>query len=240
VTEFDGVETKIQNFFDHRGTIRVARRIPAGGAAQHGRVMEMSVRGFVNGSTGCELGNRSVAARSHARCGEGSGKRAAAQSAINALGENSAQRESPRAVLERCINTIDSRFLGDVRTSIDTGLKSVNEELGGGLPYKYILVGGAPSHGKTTFALQAAFNACQSGVGTAIYSYEMTPDDIMFRGLSMAGSLENTAIDTGKLDDSDWPKLTLGTMRIDALIKGGHLVSIDNSAGKTRSQLALI
>jgi hypothetical protein len=62
VAEFDGVETKIQNFFDHRGTIRVARRIPAGGAAQHGRVMEMSVRGFVNGSTGCELGNRSVAA----------------------------------------------------------------------------------------------------------------------------------------------------------------------------------
>ncbi|MGD9678379.1 MAG: replicative DNA helicase [Vulcanibacillus sp.] len=72
-----------------------------------------------------------------------------------------------------------------------------------------IIVAARPSVGKTAFSLNVAQNiACRGKLPVAIFSLEMAASQLVQRMISAEGNLDSHKLRTGRLDDSDWNKLT--------------------------------
>ncbi len=76
-------------------------------------------------------------------------------------------------------------------------------------PSDLIILAGRPSMGKTSFAMNIAQHAAQvEKIAVAVFSLEMSKEQLTMRLLSSAGRIDSQRIRTGKLHDDDWPKLT--------------------------------
>ena len=76
-------------------------------------------------------------------------------------------------------------------TGITTGYKKLDDFTNGWQTTDLVIVGGASSMGKTSFAVSLAYNAVMSSVPTAIFSYEMSSVQIIQRIVSIeSGVLE--------------------------------------------------
>ena len=112
-------------------------------------------------------------------------------------------------ILPGVIDTIDSKFNKTMPTGLSTGLKDLDELVRGLRPGNMIVVGGLTGSGKTILGLQIAQHVtCNlDGVGLA-FSMEMTKEELITRGLASIGSVNLSKLDSGDLEDDDWPKLT--------------------------------
>ncbi|KRP60325.1 replicative DNA helicase [Pseudomonas trivialis] len=112
-------------------------------------------------------------------------------------------------ILPAVIDTIDSKFNKTMPTGLSTGLKDLDELVRGLRPGNMIVVGGLTGSGKTILGLQIAQHVtCNlDGVGLA-FSMEMTKEELITRGLASIGSVNLSKLDSGDLEDHDWPKLT--------------------------------
>ena len=109
----------------------------------------------------------------------------------------------------------------EIMRGVPTGFTDLDAKLGGLRPRELTIAAGATSMGKTTFALEVAFNAAhEAGVPTVIYSLEMGADELADRLLSMqtltsdAGKL--TGLPSQRLDTpdlSDWDHHILNKAR---------------------------
>ena len=71
-----------------------------------------------------------------------------------------------------------------------------------------ILVAARPAMGKTAFGLNIAANAAiKSGVPVAIFSLEMSKEQLVSRILCSEAMVDSNKVRTGKLEDNDWAKL---------------------------------
>ncbi|WP_027174768.1 replicative DNA helicase [Desulfovibrio aminophilus] len=71
-----------------------------------------------------------------------------------------------------------------------------------------IIVAGRPSMGKTAFALNLALRAAvKSEVPTAVFSLEMSMEQLMTRLLACQGMVELSRLRSGFIEDADWAKL---------------------------------
>ncbi|MDP4179514.1 MAG: replicative DNA helicase [Bacillota bacterium] len=71
-----------------------------------------------------------------------------------------------------------------------------------------ILVAARPAMGKTAFALNVAQNAAvYSGVPVAVFSLEMSKEQLVSRMLCSEAMVDSQKIKTGKLEDDDWKKI---------------------------------
>lgn len=112
-------------------------------------------------------------------------------------------------ILPGVIDTIDSKFNKTMPAGLSTGLKDLDELVRGLRPGNMIVVGGLTGSGKTILGLQIAQHVtCNlDGVGLA-FSMEMTKEELITRGLASIGSVNLSKLDSGDLEDDDWPKLT--------------------------------
>ncbi len=100
-----------------------------------------------------------------------------------------------------------SRTKGSV-TGIPTGFIDLDYKMSGFQPSDLILVAARPSMGKTAFVLNIAqYMAFKSGVTTAIFSLEMSKEQLVNRLLSLESKVDSQSIRTGNLEDEDWAKL---------------------------------
>jgi replicative DNA helicase len=118
---------------------------------------------------------------------------------------------------------------GTTTPAMSTGLKGIDDALNGGLRTgKVYVLAARPSIGKSSLA-QAIGLAC-AGMGnpSAMLSQEMPAPECMDRATANLGSIDYEAIQTGRLTDMDWGRLS------DAcdLIKGLPFY-IDDQAGLT-------
>ena len=75
-------------------------------------------------------------------------------------------------------------------------------------PSDLILVAARPSMGKTAFVLNLAqYIAVRNKVPTAIFSLEMSKDQLINRVLSMESKVDSQSMRTGNLTQADWEKL---------------------------------
>ena len=75
-------------------------------------------------------------------------------------------------------------------------------------PSDFVLIAARPSMGKTSFAMNIAQNAAiKEDIPVAIFSLEMSKDQLVQRMLSSEANVELQKIRTGELEDSDWIKL---------------------------------
>ncbi|PHR29464.1 MAG: replicative DNA helicase [Desulfotalea sp.] len=94
-------------------------------------------------------------------------------------------------------------------TGVPTGYNQIDKMTAGLQPSDLIIVAARPSMGKTSFAMNIAQHAAiVEKIGVAVFSLEMSKEQLVMRLLSSAGRIDSQRIRTGKLHNEDWPKLT--------------------------------
>ncbi len=113
-------------------------------------------------------------------------------------------------LLVTAVERIDTLYHStDTITGIPTGWTDFDNKTSGLQNSDLIIVAGRPSMGKTSFAMNIAEHAAiKAGVTTAVFSMEMSSDQLAMRMMSSLGRIDQSKVRTGKLDDSDWPRLT--------------------------------
>jgi replicative DNA helicase len=100
-------------------------------------------------------------------------------------------------------------------TGVETGFRELDQLTSGLQPSDLIIIAGRPSMGKTSLALDIArFAACKRKVPTAIFSLEMSKEQLGLRLLCSEARVSSVKLRTGFLASSDWPNLTAAAGRI--------------------------
>ncbi|GAX89105.1 replicative DNA helicase [Effusibacillus lacus] len=95
-------------------------------------------------------------------------------------------------------------------TGVPTGYPDLDRITSGFQKSDLIIVAARPSVGKTAFSLNIAQNvAVRSKVPVAIFSLEMSKEQLVQRILCAEATIDAGKMRTGYLDDDDWPKLTM-------------------------------
>jgi len=93
-------------------------------------------------------------------------------------------------------------------TGVPTGFPDLDEKTSGLQPSDLILIAARPSMGKTAFALNIAQNAAiRYKIPVAIFSLEMSKEQLVQRMLCAESNVDSHKLRTGRLDEEDWPKL---------------------------------
>ena len=103
---------------------------------------------------------------------------------------------------------------GDI-SGIPTGFIDLDYKLSGLQNSDLILIAARPAMGKTSFALNIAQNiAIKKNVPVAIFSLEMSKEQLVNRMLCCEAMVDAQKMKTGKLEDGDWEKIAsvLGTL----------------------------
>ncbi|RUM46484.1 MAG: replicative DNA helicase [Desulfocapsa sp.] len=94
-------------------------------------------------------------------------------------------------------------------TGVPTGFPELDKMTAGLQPSDLIILAGRPSMGKTAFAMNIAQNAAiTDNIGVAVFSLEMSKEQLAMRLLCSVGRVDSQRVRTGRLHDDDWPKLT--------------------------------
>ena len=125
-----------------------------------------------------------------------------------------------------------SKSKGSV-TGIPTGFIDLDYKLSGLQPSDLVLIAARPSMGKTAFVLNIAqYVAFKKNRGVAIFSLEMSKEQLVNRMFSLESQVDAQALRTGNLKDSDWEKLIESA----GIIGRSNLV-IDDTPGISVSEL---
>jgi replicative DNA helicase len=94
-------------------------------------------------------------------------------------------------------------------TGVSTGFKKLDEMTAGLQAGDLVVVAGRPSMGKTTLAINIAENAAlgKKKINVAIFSMEMSREQLAFRMVSSLGMVDQSNLRTGRYDDEDWPRI---------------------------------
>ena len=93
-------------------------------------------------------------------------------------------------------------------TGVPTGFIELDDKTAGLHGSELILVAARPAMGKTAFALNIAANAALRGnTAVAIFSLEMSKDQLVNRILCSEALVDSNKVRTGKLEEDDWVKL---------------------------------
>lgn len=125
-----------------------------------------------------------------------------------------------------------SKTKGSV-TGIPTGFIDLDYKTSGFQPSDLILVAARPSMGKTAFVLNVAQHmAFKVNKTVAIFSLEMSKEQLVNRLFSLESKVDSQSIRTGNLTDEDWAKLIEG-----AGIIGKSNLIIDDTPGISVGEL---
>jgi replicative DNA helicase len=116
-----------------------------------------------------------------------------------------------REIVKSSFKTLEKLYeKKELVTGIPSGFKDLDLMTAGFQPSDLIIVAGRPSMGKTALCLNIAqYAAIEKKVPVAIFSLEMSKEQLVLRMLCSEARVEGTRIRTGFLSESDWPKLTL-------------------------------
>ena len=120
-------------------------------------------------------------------------------------------------------------------TGIPTGFSDLNDKTAGLQPSDLIVVAGRPSTGKTSLALGMALHAALHSSRpskVAIFSLEMSKEQLCMRLLSAEGRVDMHRIRTGQLQREDWPNLTRAASKLSE-----SKIYIDDTPGITALEM---
>jgi replicative DNA helicase len=151
--------------------------------------------------------------------------------------QNASGREDFVPIREVVMNTLDeieeaSKNKGRI-TGIPTGFTDLDYKLTGLHPSQLLIVAARPAMGKTAFVLNIAQHvAFRENIPVAVFSLEMSKEQLVTRMMSMEAMVDSQLIRTGELEDQDWEKL----MESAAVIGHSPLI-IDDTPGLTISEI---
>ncbi len=138
--------------------------------------------------------------------------------------------EAMSAVLERGFNEIEKLFINKgMTTGVPSGFNDLDAKTSGFQKGDMVLIAARPSMGKTTFALNIAENAAlRSGKRVAIFSLEMSKEQLAYKLLCSEAHVDMLRLRTGNLDERDWENLARASGPL-----GSSKIFIDDTAGIT-------
>ena len=139
-----------------------------------------------------------------------------------------------RDVVTNALHKIElaSKTQGSV-TGIPTGFVDLDYRTAGLQPSDLVLIAARPSMGKTALVLNIAQHvAFKQKKSVAIFSLEMSKEQLVNRLFSLESKVSGQSIRTGQLTDSDWEKLA----ETAGIIGQSNLI-IDDTPGITVSEL---
>jgi replicative DNA helicase len=114
-----------------------------------------------------------------------------------------------RSIMTNVVEQID--FLSrnrDTLMGVPTGFTMLDRMLGGMQKSDLIILAGRPGMGKTSFALSLAQNAAKrSAARVAVFSLEMSNEQLVQRLLSMETGIDSHRLRLGDLHEEEWPIL---------------------------------
>ncbi|WP_084813396.1 replicative DNA helicase [Desulfogranum japonicum] len=114
-------------------------------------------------------------------------------------------------------------------TGVATGYEELDRMTAGMQPADMIVLAARPSMGKTALALNIVQHAALvEKTPVAVFSLEMSMESLALRMLCSIGRVDSQRMRTGRLLDSDWPKLTRATGML-----AESKIFIDDTAGIT-------
>lgn len=125
-----------------------------------------------------------------------------------------------------------SRMKGSV-TGMPTGFIDLDYKTSGFQPSDLILIAARPSMGKTAFVLNIAeYMAFRSNETVAIFSLEMSKEQLVNRLFALESRVDSQILRTGNLSDNDWSSL----IEAAGVIGRSNLI-IDDTPGISVSEL---
>ena len=142
--------------------------------------------------------------------------------------------EPIRDVVLRTLDSIEkaAKQKGNI-TGLETGFRDLDAKTAGLQKSDLILIAARPAMGKTAFVLNIAeYVALHSHSTIALFSLEMSKEQLVKRMLAMNSMVDSQKIRTGDLEDDDWDKLVGSVRKI-----GNSNLVIDDTSGITASEL---
>jgi replicative DNA helicase len=103
-------------------------------------------------------------------------------------------------------------------TGVPTDFKDFDRLTAGLQPSDLIIIAGRPSMGKTALALNIGYNAAKrTGKAVAVFSLEMSKQQLGIRMLGFDARIDATKLRTGFLRDKEWERLTDSANRLTEL-----------------------
>ncbi|MDD2533337.1 MAG: replicative DNA helicase [Eubacteriales bacterium] len=117
--------------------------------------------------------------------------------------------ESIKEIMGRTVNELAAMARGKIHEKyVMTGFHALDRALNGLRPGALIIVAARPAMGKSAFALNIAQKAATLyGVPAAIFSLEMSKEEIGNRMLSAQALVQAKSLTTGDLQGDDWDKI---------------------------------
>lgn len=119
------------------------------------------------------------------------------------------------AVLESTIEEIQRKLETDGSvTGVTTGFNDLDSITGGMQGSDLIILAARPGMGKTAFVLNMASNAAIAGQKVAIFTLEMSKEQLMSRVLASVARVDSSRLRKGDLTDEEQDRLMEGARRI--------------------------
>ena len=117
---------------------------------------------------------------------------------------------------------------------IPTGLKDINEQMGGFHKSDLIVIGARPAMGKTAIMLNMMIG---SGVRCGVFSSEQGHDQIAQRAIAIKSGVPVHNMRTGRLEDEHWSAMTAGVASLinsNCIINDNPVVTIQDIQRQSR------
>jgi replicative DNA helicase len=158
-----------------------------------------------------------------------------AERALFELGNNKTKNQLTKVVriLPECFNAIEKAYeLKRPITGTTSGFRELDDKTAGFQDSDLIIIAGRPSMGKTAIALNIARNIADKDLSVAIFSLEMSKDQLTTRMLCSDAKVDSSRVRNGRLDEHDHRKLVAAA---------GHLgecsIYIDDTPAITISEI---
>lgn len=99
--------------------------------------------------------------------------------------------------------------------TIITGYTEFDSAYGGLAKGEYLIIGGRPGMGKTSFLLNLASNLSKSGTAVLYLSYESNAEHLMRKIIGMELEIPLSHLTKGELDEHEWDSIKTGAEEID-------------------------
>lgn len=143
-----------------------------------------------------------------------------------------------KQILQMAVRITEQAYSsGGALPGITTGLRELDEILGGWHDSDLTIIGGRPAMGKTSFMLGLAEAAAGAGARVGIFSAEQPAEQIGIRRASLASRVSATAIRSGAIHEEEWGRIAAGIAAVrdrEMLIYDRSAVTLDELIGVAR------
>jgi len=129
-----------------------------------------------------------------------------------------------KAVLRRAFERLEVRYNNPDVLGVPSGFGALDHMTAGFQPADLVVIAARPSMGKTGFILNVARNAAMAGAPVAIFSLEMSSEQLALRLLCAEAGIDSQKIRQGRVENEEWPMLSAALGRL-----GDAPIFIDDS-----------